>query len=155
MGPVQHRPVLVREGAPYEKNKAIVWQVNNQSISMVWVRERTIPTERPQLVGEVWQIKGNGKIWSWAPKGCPTSRRTGRLTVVAKSTRTWTWRVNALIRPRSNFTSKLQTHPLVGESAPHQERERERKKVGWGSVRHYHKVGWVRNGNYWSEGSQT
>jgi hypothetical protein len=29
--------------------------------------------------------------------------------------------VTALARPRNNCTSKLQTHPLVREGAPHQE----------------------------------
>jgi hypothetical protein len=30
------------------------------------------------------QKKGKGKIWSWAPKGSPIPRRTGRLTVGRK-----------------------------------------------------------------------
>jgi hypothetical protein len=29
----------------------------------------------------VRQKKGIRKIWSWVPKGCPTPRRTGRLTI--------------------------------------------------------------------------
>jgi hypothetical protein len=35
---------------------------NNKTNSMVWVRERTIPTERPPLVGEV--------IGNFADKWC-------------------------------------------------------------------------------------
>jgi hypothetical protein len=43
------------------------WQKQNQKLnSMVWVRERTIPTERPPLVGEViakcWRIEA--ATWS-------------------------------------------------------------------------------------------
>jgi hypothetical protein len=34
--------------------------------------------------------KEKSKVWSWAPKGCPTRRRTGRLTVSHKVTSTWT-----------------------------------------------------------------
>jgi hypothetical protein len=40
-------------------------------------------------------------------------------------------RVIALAKPRSNYTSKLQTRPLVREGAPHQEtrnRQTENKK---------------------------
>jgi hypothetical protein len=33
----------------------------------------------------------------------------------------WTQRVTALARPRSNCTSKLQTHLIVREGTPHQE----------------------------------
>jgi hypothetical protein len=45
-------------------------------------------------------------------------------------------RVTALTRPRSNCTSKLQTHPLVREGAAQQEtrnRHRENKNLVMGS----------------------
>jgi hypothetical protein len=42
------------------------YQTNKQTNSMVWVRERTIPTERPQLVGEVIAnvLRIEGATWS-------------------------------------------------------------------------------------------
>jgi hypothetical protein len=55
------RPVLSSERAPKEKRKAIF-------------REK----------------KGKSKIWSWAPKGCPTPRHTDWLTVSRKVTLTLT-----------------------------------------------------------------
>jgi hypothetical protein len=55
------RPVLSSEKAPKEKRKAIF-------------RRK----------------KGKSKIWSWAPKGCPTPRHTDWLTVSRKVTLTLT-----------------------------------------------------------------
>jgi hypothetical protein len=39
--------------------------------------------ERPKTKNKatVRQKKGKRKIWSWAPKGCPTPRQIGRMTV--------------------------------------------------------------------------
>jgi hypothetical protein len=37
--------------------------------------------------------KGKSKIWSWATKGCPTPRRTDRLTVSRKVTSTSTYNI--------------------------------------------------------------
>jgi hypothetical protein len=44
------------------QGKELNEDTNKQTNSMVWVRERTIPTERPPLVGEV--------IANFADKGC-------------------------------------------------------------------------------------
>jgi hypothetical protein len=59
------------------------------------------------------------KIWSCAPKGGPTPRQTGRLTVgrIFNSTP----RVTSLERPSSTCTSKLQTRPLVREGTTQEE----------------------------------
>jgi hypothetical protein len=80
------------------------------------------------------------EIWSWAPDRSPTPRQTGRLIVgrnlISTSTsswgslkwdsKIWSWvlrdfipRVIAVAKPKSICTSKLQTHPLVREGAPH------------------------------------
>jgi hypothetical protein len=42
-------------------------------------RHRGRPTTKSKVI--VRKKKGKGKIWSWAPKGCPTPRQTGRMAV--------------------------------------------------------------------------
>jgi hypothetical protein len=73
------------------------------------------------------QKKGKSKIWSWAPKKCPTPRNTDRLTVSLKVTSTSTsvrgvsdetvmygYESSAtLTTDRLHY--KLQTRPLVRE----------------------------------------
>jgi hypothetical protein len=90
-----------RQGRSPQNMKTANVQLTN---SVALVRERTIPTERPPLVGEVsanvcgwrgvtWSVRripyGRKcptvkKIWSWDTEGGPTPRRNGRLVVDRK-----------------------------------------------------------------------
>jgi hypothetical protein len=87
-------------------------------------RQRGRPKTKSKAI--VRQKKGKRKIWSWVPKGCPTPRRIGRLTVITSTQhgqppvpRDSDPRKTALARISSKC--KLQTQPLGREAVSHQQ----------------------------------
>jgi hypothetical protein len=56
-----------------------IWYLLKQTNSMVWARERTIPTERPPLVGEVI-----ANFWGWK---VPRGQRDGSLRPYSRFSR--------------------------------------------------------------------
>jgi hypothetical protein len=109
----QTRP-LVREGAPQRQHSKFQTENNIWSQVPEWTWHQDILTDWPSVVTWLWLWLW---LWSWG------SRDFNR-------------RVTALTRPRSNCTSKLETHPLVREGVPHQEthnRQTENKNLVMGS----------------------
>jgi hypothetical protein len=89
------------------------WSQYNLNLNYSWVTLFLGDINTGTWPSKLGSLKWDSKIWSWVLLDFDP-------------------RVTALARPRSNCTSKLQTHPLIREGAPHQEsrnRQTEKKNL--------------------------